>query len=443
MDLRRSQVLRPFPTPGSGTLWVAGVSLRDRRVSCLPRWTMCPTRNPSLDTNRSTCRGECSWSGPLVTPPGRCHLGPLTNGPGRIPPYCVCSGGADTVTGGGPQTPEAGPLASVLCGPLSPRPPPFRRVGPCPPAFYPWVSPFPRSFMLFQAPAVSCMPPAFSLRPSPLWHFACHFPGRVQAAFNPHHLPPESPSGPVFAPVSPPPLLPPLFSVPSLPSSPSCGGGGGGARVVVPSGVCTLRAQCKHVAWHLSAGGGATPFLFALPFLAAPLATVPLILALWGGGGLCCVAPFGALRALCPRLWRQACCTHLASTFHHHPVTFMFAGCWCRVRCPFPLGLHVAGTMRARGAALVRRGGGAAPFPSAPPFGAAPLAVVPLVLSLWGGEFASSLVSLPFMPRAPAAGSKHDARTIQQQKSINHFSRWLLQRFPVHVAVVARSILCL
>ena len=86
MDLRRNQVRRPFPTPGSGRLWVAGESLRDRRVSCLPRWTVCPTRSPSQDTNRSTCRGKCSWSGPLATPPGRCHLGPLANGPGRNPP---------------------------------------------------------------------------------------------------------------------------------------------------------------------------------------------------------------------------------------------------------------------------------------------------------------------------------------------------------------------
>ena len=46
MELRSSHVLRPFPTPGSGTLWVAGESLRDRRVSCLPRWTVCPTRSP-------------------------------------------------------------------------------------------------------------------------------------------------------------------------------------------------------------------------------------------------------------------------------------------------------------------------------------------------------------------------------------------------------------
>ena len=68
MDLLRSQVLQPFPTPGSGTLWVAGESLRDRRVSGLPQWTVCPTRSPSLGPDRSTCRGECSWSGPLVIP---------------------------------------------------------------------------------------------------------------------------------------------------------------------------------------------------------------------------------------------------------------------------------------------------------------------------------------------------------------------------------------
>ena len=122
MDLFRSQVLQPFPTPGSGTLWVAGESSRDRRVSCLPRWTVCPTRSPSLGPNRSTCRGECSWSGPLVTPPGRCHRGPLTNGPGRIPPYCVCSGGADTVTGGAPKPLRLGPSPAPPVGPFRPVP---------------------------------------------------------------------------------------------------------------------------------------------------------------------------------------------------------------------------------------------------------------------------------------------------------------------------------
>ena len=122
MDLLRSQVLQPFPTPGSSTLWVAGESLRDRRVSCLPRWTVCPTRSPSLGPNRSTCRGGFSWSGPLVTPPARCHPGLLTNGPGRIPPYCVCSGGADTVTGGAPKPLRLGPSPASPVGPFRPAP---------------------------------------------------------------------------------------------------------------------------------------------------------------------------------------------------------------------------------------------------------------------------------------------------------------------------------
>ena len=125
MDLRRNHVLRPFPTPGSGTLWVSGESLRDRHVSCLPRWTVCPTRSPSQDTNRSTCRGECSWSGPLATPPGRCHLGPLANGPGRNPPYCLRSGGADTDTGGGPKPQRSGTPPASFAGSCHPGSPSF------------------------------------------------------------------------------------------------------------------------------------------------------------------------------------------------------------------------------------------------------------------------------------------------------------------------------
>ena len=97
---------------------------------------MCPTRSPSQDTNRGTCRGECSWSGPLATPPGRCHLGPPANGPGRNPPYCLRSGGADTDTGGAPKPLRSGYLTSVSCGLLSPRPPAVR-CGPCLPAFFP------------------------------------------------------------------------------------------------------------------------------------------------------------------------------------------------------------------------------------------------------------------------------------------------------------------
>ena len=134
MDLRRNQVRLPFPTPGSGTLWVSGESLRDRHVSCLPRWTVCPTRSPSQDTNRSTCRGECSWSGPLATPPGRCHLGPLANGPGRNPPYCSRPDGADTDTGGAPKPQRSGTSPALFAGSCLPAPPP---PWPLPPSFHP------------------------------------------------------------------------------------------------------------------------------------------------------------------------------------------------------------------------------------------------------------------------------------------------------------------
>ena len=146
MDLRRNQVRRPFPTPGSGTLWVSWESLRDRRVSCLPRWTVCPTRSPSQDTNRSTCRGECSWSGPLATPPGRCHLGPMANGPGRNPPYCLRSGRADTDTGGGPKPLRSATSPASFAGSCHPSPPPFRcGVGPCLPASVPRGVPLSRA----------------------------------------------------------------------------------------------------------------------------------------------------------------------------------------------------------------------------------------------------------------------------------------------------------
>ena len=85
--------------------------------------TVCPTRSPSLGLNRSTCRGECSWAGPLVTHPGRCHRRPLTNGPGRIPPNCVWSGGADTVTGGASKPLRLGPSPAFPVGPFCPAPP--------------------------------------------------------------------------------------------------------------------------------------------------------------------------------------------------------------------------------------------------------------------------------------------------------------------------------
>ena len=241
MDLRRNQVRRPFPTPGSGTLSVSGESLRDRHVSCLPRWTVCPTRSPSQDTTRSTCRGKCSWSGPLATPPGRCHLGPPANGPGRNPPYCLRSGRADTDTGGSPNprgrvphqrlsralvTPP--PLRSLRCLSLRScfRPqgrPPVPRPLPCP------LAPAMPRPPLLSASALACW--------CPLLFFFLFFP-----------LPPPCP-----------------LAVSSL-SSPfswvggGVGGGGGGVPAVRPiaqarrkHGAGTRRGTCP------SAGGGGLP----------------------------------------------------------------------------------------------------------------------------------------------------------------------------------------
>ena len=62
---------------------------------------------------------QAHWS----LPQGRCQRGPLINGPGRIPPYCVCSGGADTVTGGAAHHLRLGPSPSFFVGPLRSAPP--------------------------------------------------------------------------------------------------------------------------------------------------------------------------------------------------------------------------------------------------------------------------------------------------------------------------------
>ena len=70
----------------------------------------------------------------MVTPPGRCHRGPLTNGLGRIPPYCVCSGAANTVTGGAFKPLRLGPSPASPVGPFHPAPP-SRSVG-CAGGFY-------------------------------------------------------------------------------------------------------------------------------------------------------------------------------------------------------------------------------------------------------------------------------------------------------------------
>ena len=105
---------------------------------------MCPTRSPSQNTNRSTCRGEFSWSGPLADPPGRCQHGPLANGPGRNPPYCLRSGGADTDTGGAPKPLRSGTAPASFADSCHPGPPPFAAVlVPVSQLSSPGVPPFP------------------------------------------------------------------------------------------------------------------------------------------------------------------------------------------------------------------------------------------------------------------------------------------------------------
>ena len=249
MDLRRNQVRRPFPTPGSGTLWVAGESLRDRRVSCLPRWTVCPTRSPSQDTNRSTCRGERSWSGPLATPPGRCHLGPLANGPGRNPPYCLRSGGADTDTGGAPKPLRSGTSPASLAGSCHPGPPPFAAVlVHASPLSSPGFPPFPRPVPRSLVPAVPR--PSLLSFPAVARCLAFFFPGRALATWRLHRLPPVSPPGVLVCP--PPPPMSPRCPLAVL--APFLGGWRGGGRGGAPLLSVLWR---MHVASTVQARGAA------------------------------------------------------------------------------------------------------------------------------------------------------------------------------------------
>ena len=104
MDQRRNQVRWPFPTPGSGTLWVSGESLRDRRVSCLPRWTVCPTCSPSQETNLSTCRGEAPRQAHWPPPQVGATSGRWPTVPG-VTHFIACAQVGPIRTPGGPPNP--------------------------------------------------------------------------------------------------------------------------------------------------------------------------------------------------------------------------------------------------------------------------------------------------------------------------------------------------
>ena len=200
---------------------------------------MCPTRSPSQDTNRSTCRGECSWSGPLATPPGRCQLGPLANGPRRNPHYCLRSGRADTDTGGPFKPLRSGTSPASLAGPCHPGPPLFAAVlVPASPLSSPGLPPFPRPFPHSLVPAV----PRPSLLSFPALSF--FFVGRALAS-------------PPLAPHLPSPLAVPLLSVPLFGVGGGVGGGGGALAVCSLAYAVALR--CRHVALVPLQGGGDLP----------------------------------------------------------------------------------------------------------------------------------------------------------------------------------------
>ena len=250
MDLRRNQGRRPFPRRGSGTLWVCGEFLQDRRVSCLPGWTVCPTRSPPQDTNHSTCRGECSWSGPLATPAGRCHLGPLANGPGPNQPYCLRSGGADTDTGGASQPLRSGTSPASFAGSCLPSPPPFTAVlVPASLLPSPGASPFPAPLAVLPG---SCRVPSAPA--------VCPCSGALVSFFffTPRHssLPPAFRSVPCPPPTSPRCLLAVL--APFVGGWRKRGWGGGRLPRCLSSGVSTSRARCRHEArhWPLCRWGG-------------------------------------------------------------------------------------------------------------------------------------------------------------------------------------------
>ena len=353
MDLCRNQVRRLFPTPGSGTLWVSGESLRDRHVSCLPRWTVCPTRSPSQDTNRSTCRGECSWSGPLATPPGWCHLGPLANGPGRNPPYCLRSGGADTDTGGAPKPQRSGTSPASFAALVTPAPPRSLRCLSLPSRFRPQGHPpVPRPLPCPLAPAMPRLP----LLSAPALACWC-------------------PLLPVFFFSCPPPPCPLAVSSLSPPFS------WVGGRVVGGGGASSLSALLrKHVVSTAQARGAAlVPPLGGGVRRVTPAATLPVLrLHPWW-------SPRWGLHGACS-LWAWSCVSsRTLAPLPPHPAAAPSGGgsasCYRRPPCPldFPslpsllslVGVgarggvggapswpflrrkHVAGTVLARGTALV------------------------------------------------------------------------------------------
>ena len=173
----------------------------------------------------------------LATPPGRCHLRPLANGPRRNPPYCSRSDGADTDTGGAPKPQRSGTSPALFAGSCHPAPPPLvpasqltsPGASPCPAPLA--VPPGPR-----HAPSAPAVCPCSGVLVSYVVRFVFFF----------------------FLPCPPPyPLAVAPPSSPFLWVGVGLGGGGGGVLAVRP----TTQARRKHGAGTRhgtcpSAGGG-------------------------------------------------------------------------------------------------------------------------------------------------------------------------------------------
>ena len=354
MDLRRNQVRRRFPTPGSGTLWVSGESLRDRHVSCLPRWgcalPAAPHRTRTAVRAVGSALGQAHWPAPQAgatsgrwpTVPGVTHL-------------IACAQVGPIRTPGGPPNPRGRvPHQRLSRALVTPGPPRSLRCWSVPPCFRPQGRPpVPRPLPCPLAPAMSRLP----LLSAPA--LACGCPLLFVFFFGP--LPP--PTSPRY-----------LLAVLSLfVGGWRSRGRGGGVLAVRPiaqarrkHGAGTRRGTCPS-----AGGGGLAVWLPPSPYPSCGCTP--------GGppvGACTARASFGHGRVVRPALWflclptlpRRPRGGGSASHYRHPPCPLAFPS------LPSPLSLvgvgvgggeggapslpflrrkHVAGTALAHGAALV------------------------------------------------------------------------------------------
>ena len=295
---------------------------------------------------------------------------------------------------GGAQTPRVWSLASVSFGPLSPRPPPSAVLDPAsplstvgfPPSRAPFCSPKPPP-----CPAFPLLSPSALARSGILFVIfwaGFRLPG-APTACRPS-LPPA-----LCSPLCPPPHFP--FPSPRrhrpLP-------GGGGVVAFPPE-----HARCEHDAStrsrHLLAGGGGGFLSVRSSLLGLPARFGFSGSRSVGGGGLAVWLPSVPFVPCVPASGDK----HVARTLQAHSTTLcnhlvyrlLLSGL-----LPFPPGCARCRQDASTWRGTCTRGGGCS---LSARFWAAPLAVVPPVLALWGGGgvFASRLLPLPLVPRAPAA----------------------------------------